>query len=73
MEKYILIHYVSSVTPKSVKTLYLIINKINGCEEESNGKKYLTLVPADDVKDTLKKYEELLSEIIDLMRSITNN
>ena len=31
----------------SVKPLYLIINKINGYIEESNGNKYLTPVPAD--------------------------
>ena len=36
-----------------------IINKINGYNEESNGFKYLTLVPADESKNTLKKYEEL--------------
>ena len=41
--------------PKSVKSLYLIINKINGNIEERNKNKCLTLVPADESKDTLKK------------------
>ena len=40
--------------PKSVKSLYLIINKINDNIEERNKNKYLTLVPADENKDTLK-------------------
>ena len=41
--------------------------------EERNGNKYLTLVPTDESKDTLKKYEELWNKIRDLIRSITNN
>ena len=41
--------------------LYFIINKINGCVEESNGNIYLLLVP-NESKDTLKKYEELWSK-----------
>ena len=53
--------------------MYLIINKINGYIEESNGNKYLTLVPSEESKDTLKKYEELWSKIKDLIRSITNS
>ena len=38
-----------------MKPLYLIINKVNGYTEGSNGKKYLTLVPTDESKDTLWK------------------
>ena len=34
--------------------LYLIINKINGFIEESNGNKHLTLVPTNESKNTLK-------------------
>ena len=34
-------------TNNSVNPLYLIINKINGYIEESNGNKYLRLVPPD--------------------------
>ena len=55
------------------KPLYLIYNKINRYIEESNGHKYLTLVPTDENKDTLKKYEEPWNKIRDLIRSITNN
>ena len=53
--------------------MYLIINKINGNIEESNRNKYFTLVYTDESKDALKKYEELLNKIRDLIRSITNN
>ena len=31
------------------------IDKINRCNEESNGNKYLTLVSSDEIKGTLKK------------------
>ena len=44
------------MTTNSVKPLYLTINEINGYLEESHGKKYLTLIPTDENKDT-KKYE----------------
>ena len=33
-----------------VNSLYLVINKINGYIRESNGKKYLMLVPTDEAK-----------------------
>ena len=69
--KNILIYHIGYVTPKdlscttinSVNPLYLIINKTNGYIEESNGNKYLTLVPTNKSKNTLKKYEELLNTI----------
>ena len=70
--KNILIYYIGYVVMKSVKVLYLIINKINGYIEESNGTKCLTLVSAYENKDTLKRYEELWSKIRDLIISITN-
>ena len=57
----------------SVNPLYLIINKINRYIEESNGNKYLTLVSTDKNQETIKKYEELLNAIRDLIRSITKN
>ena len=57
----------------SVNPLYLIINKINRYIEESNGNKYLTLVSTDKNQETIKKYEELLNTIRDLIRSITKN
>ena len=53
--KNILIYQVGYVTVKdlsytsinSLIHLYLIINKLDGCIEESNGSKHLTLVPTD--------------------------
>ena len=58
---------------KSVKTLYLIINKINVNIEESNGNKYLTLIPTDKSRKTQKKYKELKNKTRDLIRTITSN
>ena len=50
----------------SVKPLYLIINKIKGFIEGSNGNEYLTLAPIDGSKKTLKnmKYYGVKSEIL---------
>ena len=79
--KNILIYYIGYVTIKdskyikinSVNPLYLIFNKVNGYFEEINGNKYLTLVPTNESKEKIKKYEELWSKIRDLIRSITKN
>ena len=38
-----------------------------------NGNKYLTLVPANESKEKIKKYEELCSKIRDLIRLITES
>ena len=57
----------------STNPLYLIFNKVNGYFEEINGNKYLTLVPTNESKEKIKKYEELWSKIRDLIRSITKN
>ena len=75
--KNILIYYIGSVTIKDskyvtfnkVNPLYLIFNKLNGYFEEVNGNKYLTLVPTNESKEKIKKYEELWKEL----RSITKN
>ena len=64
---------VSYVKINSANSLYLIIKKINGFIEENSGNKYLTLVPTDESKDTLKTQEELWSKIRDFIRSTTNN
>ena len=53
--------------------MYLIINKVNGYFEETNGNKFLTLVPTNESKEKIKKYEELLSKIRDLISLITKN
>ena len=41
--------------------------------EEINGNKYLTLVPTNESKEKIKKYEELGIKIRDSIRSITKN
>ena len=46
---------------------------MNGYSEEINGNKYLTLVPINESKNIMERYEELWSKIRDLFRSITNN
>ena len=50
LHKNILICYTSYETTNTAKLLYLIFNKINGYIEESNGNKYMTLVPTDENK-----------------------
>ena len=60
--KNVFTYYIGYVTVKdlryvkinSVNPLYLIINIINGYIDEGNGNEYLTLVPSDESKDTLK-------------------
>ena len=50
----------------SVNPLYHIFNKVNGYFEEINENKYLTLVPTNENKEKIKKYEktvDLKSEI----------
>ena len=50
-----------------------MVNKMNGYFEEINRNKYLTLVPTNESKEKIKKYEELLIKIRDLLMSITKN
>ena len=38
-----------------------------------NGNKYLTLVPTNESKDKIEKYEKLWSKIRELIRSIIKN
>ena len=61
------------ITINIANSLYLSINEIHRCIEENDGNKYLTLVPTDERKNTLKKYDKLWSKIKDLIKSITNN
>ena len=51
---YVMVKDLRSVKINSVNSLYLIIIKINGYIEDSDGNKYLMLVPNDESKDTLK-------------------
>ena len=79
--KNILIYYIGYVTIKdskyvkinSVNPLYLIFSKVNGYFEEINKNKYLTLVPTNESKEIIKKYEELWSKIRDSISSITKD
>ena len=51
--------YSKYVKINSVNALYLVFNTMNGYFEEINGNKYLTLVPTNESKEKIKKYEEL--------------
>ena len=59
------------VRVNSVNPFYLLFSKVNRFFEEINGNKYLTLVPTNESKEEIKRYEELCSKIRDLIRSIT--
>ena len=59
------------IKTNSVNPLCIIINKVNGYIEESNGNKCLSVAPTDETKDTLKKYEELWNKKRVLIRSKT--
>ena len=79
--KNILVYYIGFVTIKdskyvkinSVNSLYLIFSKINGYFKEINKNKYMRLVPTNESKEVIKKYEELWSKIRDLTGLITKN
>ena len=49
---YVMIKDLSYIKIDSVNPLYLIIDKINGYIEESNGNKYLTLVHTGESENT---------------------
>ena len=51
----------------SVNPLYLIIHKMNGYFEEIYENKYLTLVPTNQSKEKIKKYDKQWSKIRDLI------
>ena len=61
------------VISNSVNPLYFIFNEVNGYFEEINGNKNLTLVPTNESKEEIKKYEELWIKIRDLIMLITKN
>ena len=56
-----------------VNPLYLIFRYVKGYFEEINGNKYLTVVPTNESKEKIEKYEELWIKIRDLTSSITKN
>ena len=71
------IYYIGYITIKdfdyvkinSVNPLYLIIGKVDGCVEEKNGNKYLTLVSTDKNKAVLIKCIELWDKIKNLIKN----
>ena len=73
------IYYIAYATIKnskyvkmnSVNPLNLVLNKLNGYFKEIDGSKYLTLVPTNESKEKIKRYEELLIKIRDLIRLVT--
>ena len=77
--KNILTYYIGYVTIKrdikiySVNPLYLNFSKVKGYFEEINRNKYLTLVPTNESKEKIKKYEKLWIKMGDLIKSITKN
>ena len=46
---------------------------MSGEFKDINGNKYLTLVPTNESKEKIKKYEELWSKIKDIFTLITKN
>ena len=50
-----------------------MFSKMNGYFEDINGNKYLMLVPTNQSKVKIKRYEELWIKIKDLIRSLTKN
>ena len=56
-----------------VNPLHFMLSKVNGYFTEINKNKYLKLVPTNESKEIIKKYEELWSKIRDLISSITKN
>ena len=75
----ILFYYIGYFTIKkqlkihSVSLLYFIFGDVNGYFKGIIRNKYLILVPTNESKEKLKKYEELWIKIRDLIRSITKN
>ena len=55
-----------------VNPLYLIIDKVDGCIEDKNGNKYLTLVSTDKNKEVLTKYTGLRDKIKNLIKIIND-
>ena len=57
----------------SANPSYLILSDVNGYFEEINENKYLTLVPTNESREKIKKYEEFWIKIRELIKPITKN
>ena len=55
------------------KSFVPYFQNVNGFFEENNGNKYLSVVPTNESKGKIKKYEELWIKFRDLIRSITKS
>ena len=79
--KYILIYYIRYVRIKdskyvisySINPLHHLFSKVNEYFEEINENEYLTLVPTNENKEKIKKFEELWIKTRDLIRSMTKD
>ena len=56
---YVIIKDLKCLTISNINPLYLIFSIVNGYFEEINKKKYLTLVPTNESREIIKKYEEM--------------
>ena len=54
---YVTINYLKYIKTNSVNLLHVIFDKVNGYFEKINGSKYLMLVPTNDNKEKIEKYE----------------
>ena len=61
--KYILICYIRYSEPNRVEPLYLIVGNAKEYIQESNGSKYLTIVPTYESNDAMKQFEEIWRKI----------
>ena len=61
--KYILICSIRYSEPNRVEPLYLIVGNAKEYIQESNGSKYLTIVPTYESNDAMKQFEEIWRKI----------
>ena len=57
----------------SVNPFHLIINKVDGFNEEKEGSKYLNLAFTDNNSEMLKKYAEIWSGIKNQIKAINSS
>ena len=56
---YRMIKYLEYLNINSVNSLYSIFSQVNSYFEKNNRNKYLTLVPTNESKEKIRKYEKL--------------
>ena len=55
---YVTIKHSKYIKTNSVNSLYLIISKVNGYFEETNRRKYLMLVPTNEIREIIRRTVE---------------